>query len=202
MGTFFRPSIQALTNLSGLYLGRIPEWGLLKYMNTLLTDTKHYALALSIAVNMAAIPGSGLNLPPIGPNILIGEAISSVLSSQALSTSSLQVKSKEAAAVKPAEKTPEAKSKKVTLTAYSSTVDQTDDTPFIAASGKRVYDGMIAANFLPFGTKVMIPELFGDKVFTVHDRMNRRYAERVDIWFAERQDALNFGIRTAEIVIL
>ncbi len=171
-------------------------------MNTLLTSTKHYALALSLAANIAAVPGSGLNLPPIRPNILIGEAISSVLSSQALSTSSLQVTSQEAAAIKPAEKTPEVTNKKVTLTAYSSTVDQTDDTPFIAASGKHVYDGMIAANFLPFGTKVMIPELFGDKVFTVHDRMNRRYTERVDIWFAETQDALNFGIRTAEIVIL
>ena len=150
---------------------------------------------------MTAIPGSGLNLPPIGPNILIGEALNSVLSSQALSTSSLKVKP-EIVAVKPAEKTPEVKTKKVTLTAYSSTVDQTDDTPFIAASGKHVYDGMIAANFLPFGTKVKIPALFGDKVFTVHDRMNRRYTERVDVWFAETQDALKFGIRTAEIVIL
>lgn len=188
------------------YIGNkvLPKGGIFvtNTMNTLLTETKHYALALSLAVNMAAVPGSGLNLPPIGPNILIGEALSSVLSSQALSTSSLQVKSIEAVAQKPAEQTPEVKSKKVTLTAYSSTVDQTDDTPFIAASGKHVYDGMIAANFLPFGTKVKIPELFGDKVFTVHDRMNRRYTERVDIWFAERQDALNFGIRTAEIIIL
>lgn len=90
----------------------------------------------------------------------------------------------------------------VEMTAYSSTPDQTDDTPFISASGKYVYDGMIAANFLPFGTKVMIPELFGDKVFTVHDRMNRRFSERVDIWFETRQEALNFGIQTAEIVIL
>lgn len=170
-------------------------------MNTLLTDTKHYALALTIAVNMTAVPGSGLNLPPIGPNIHIGEALSSVLSSQALSTSSLQVKS-EIAAEKPIEQTPEAKTKKVTLTAYSSTVDQTDDSPFIAASGKKVYDGMIAANFLPFGTKIKIPALFGEKIFTVDDRMHRRFSERVDIWFPERGDALRFGIRTAEIVIL
>ncbi len=171
-------------------------------MNTLLTESKHYALALSIAVNMAAIPGANLNLPPVGPNILIGEALSSVLSSQALSASSLQVGS-ETVAKKPAEENkPEVRTKKVTLTAYSSTVDQTDDTPFIAASGKRVYDGMIATNFLPFGTKVKIPELFGDKVFTVDDRMNRRYTERVDIWFSERSDAIRFGIRTAEIVIL
>lgn len=195
------------------YIGNkvLPKGGIFvtNTMNTLLTETKHYALALSLAVNMAAVPGSGLNLPPIGPNILIGEALSSVLSSQTLSTSSLQVKVQSEVPTKvgkstlvDSEQKPEVKTKKVTLTAYSSTVDQTDDTPFIAASGKHVYDGMIAANFLPFGTKVKIPELFGDKVFTVHDRMNRRYTERVDIWFAERQDALNFGIRTAEIIIL
>lgn len=170
-------------------------------MNTLLKETKNYALALSLAANMAAVPVSGLNLPPVSPNMLIGEALSSVLSSQALSTSSLQVKP-EIAAEKPIEQTPETRTKKVTLTAYSSTVDQTDDSPFIAASGKRVYDGMIAANFLPFGTKVKIPALFGDKIFTVNDRMHKRFSDRVDIWFPERQEALKFGIRTAEIVIL
>lgn len=90
----------------------------------------------------------------------------------------------------------------VDMTAYSSTPDQTDSTPFISASGKRVHDGMIAANFLPFGTKVMIPELFGDKVFVVEDHMNRRFPNRVDIWFATRHEAMNFGIRTAEIVIV
>jgi 3D (Asp-Asp-Asp) domain-containing protein len=90
----------------------------------------------------------------------------------------------------------------VTLTAYSSTPDQTDDTPFISASNKHVYDGMIAANFLPFGTKVQIPELFGDKIFTVDDRMNRRYQDRVDIWFPDRKSATQFGIKHAEIIIL
>jgi 3D (Asp-Asp-Asp) domain-containing protein len=90
----------------------------------------------------------------------------------------------------------------VTLTAYSSTPDQTDDTPFISASNKHVYDGMIAANFLPFGTKVQIPKLFGDKIFTVDDRMNRRYQDRVDIWFPDRKSAIQFGIKQAEIIIL
>ena len=35
----------------------------------------------------------------------------------------------------------------------------------------------IAANFLPLGTQVKIPELFGDKVLVVHDRMNSRYGQ-------------------------
>jgi len=91
---------------------------------------------------------------------------------------------------------------KVEMTGYSSTPDQTDDTPFITASGKHVHDGTIAANFLKFGTKIKIPELFGDKVFVVEDRMARRYFHRVDIWFPDRSMALKFGKREAEIVIV
>ena len=92
---------------------------------------------------------------------------------------------------------------KVVITAYSSTPDQTDDTPFITASGKRVADGIIANNMLPFGTKVRIPELFGDKIFTVQDRMNRKKSNyHFDIWMPDRQSALEFGVTTAEIQIL
>ena len=90
----------------------------------------------------------------------------------------------------------------VQSTGYNSEVAQTDDSPFIAADGTHVYDGMVAANFLKFGTKIMIPEYFGNKVFTVHDRMNRRYWERVDVWFPEKPQALKWGVRTVKIVIL
>lgn len=82
-----------------------------------------------------------------------------------------------------------------TLTAYSSTVSQCDDSPFITADGTHVADGIVAANFLPFGTRVRIPALFGDKVFTVHDRMNARYDNRMDIWMADEKPALQFGIK-------
>ena len=82
---------------------------------------------------------------------------------------------------------------KVTVTAYSSTPDQTDSTPFITANGQHVRDGIIAANFLPFGTKVRIPEYFGDRIFTVQDRMNARYYYRADVWFKTRADAVSFG---------
>jgi len=92
---------------------------------------------------------------------------------------------------------------KVVLTAYSSTPDQTDDTPFITASGKKVKDGIIANNMLPFGTKIRIPELYGNKVFVVEDRMNRRKSNyHFDIWMPDRQSALNFGVTNAEIEIL
>lgn len=91
---------------------------------------------------------------------------------------------------------------RVPITAYSSTVDQTDSTPFITASNTHVHWGTIAANFLPFRTKVRIPSMFGDKIFIVEDRMNRRYWHRVDIWMPTRQEALNFGLRTLPIEIL
>lgn len=81
----------------------------------------------------------------------------------------------------------------VEATAYSSTVDQTDDTPFIAANGTYVHDGMVAANFLPFGTVIKIPEVYGDKIFVVEDRMHRRFQNRIDVWFPDRQSALEFG---------
>ncbi len=90
----------------------------------------------------------------------------------------------------------------VRVTAYSSSVDETDSTPFTTASGTQVEDGIIAANFLPFGTKVMIPELFGDRIFTVEDRMHRRKTGFVDIWMPSKESAKEFGIHEAEIYIL
>lgn len=90
----------------------------------------------------------------------------------------------------------------VRATAYSSTIDQTDSTPFITASGTYVRDGIIAANFLPFGTQIRIPEIYGDKVFIVEDRMNQRYWQNIDIWFPERSIAKEFGARKVKIEIV
>ena len=89
-----------------------------------------------------------------------------------------------------------------TLTGYSSTVDQTNSQPFITASGAWVRDGIVATNFLPFGTQIRIPRYFGDKIFVVKDRMNQRHNNRVDIWFSSRQQALNFGIKHSYIEIV
>ena len=90
----------------------------------------------------------------------------------------------------------------VRATAYSSTVDQTDSTPFITASGTTVRDGIIAANFLPFGTVVRIPDVYGDKLFVVEDRMHERYWYNIDIWFPERGLAREFGARKIKIEIV
>lgn len=90
----------------------------------------------------------------------------------------------------------------IPVTAYSSTPDQTDDSPFVTAWGTRVRDGIVATNFLPFGTKIKIPEAFGDKIFVVEDRMNKRYWQKVDIWFPDRQSASGFGLKILKIQIL
>lgn len=93
-----------------------------------------------------------------------------------------------------------------TITAYNSEVGQTDSTPCITANGfdlcEHGLEDTIAANFLRFGTKVRIPDLFGDRVFIVRDRMNRRYSNRVDIWMTEKQDAKNFGVKIAKVEVL
>ena len=92
---------------------------------------------------------------------------------------------------------------KVTLTAYASVPEETDDTPFITASGKYVADGIIANNMLPFGTKVRIPDLYGDKIFVVEDRMNKKKSDyHFDIWMPSESSALNFGVKTVDIEIL
>lgn len=90
----------------------------------------------------------------------------------------------------------------VAMTAYSSTPDQTDSTPFITAWNTHVRDGIVAANFLSFGTAIKIPDLFGDKIFIVEDRMNKRYTERVDVWFPDRESALQFGLKRARIEVI
>ena len=92
---------------------------------------------------------------------------------------------------------------KAVITAYTSTPGQTDDTPFIAASGKRVHDGMIAANGLPFGTRVKIPAVYGEKIFVVEDRMNSRYGYgRFDVWLdMSRAEARKFGVKRVMVEI-
>ena len=90
----------------------------------------------------------------------------------------------------------------VRATAYSSTVDQTDSSPFITASGTYVRDGIIAANFLPFGTVVRIPDIYGGKLFVVEDRMHERYWYNIDIWFPDRSMAKEFGARKIKIEVV
>ena len=82
----------------------------------------------------------------------------------------------------------------LTITGYSSSYDETDDTPWLTAYNTLVRDGIVASNILPFGTKLRILPLFGEKIFIVEDKMNPRYGENLDIWFPTKWEARNFGI--------
>ncbi len=137
-------------------------------------------IALLMLVNM----GTGTGLPMDGNDTQQERAISitSVAKTNATQTSKSHIP--------------------VIVTAYSSDEDQTDDTPFITASGETVRDGIVAANFLPFGTKIKIPQLFGDKVFVVKDRMAKRFSDRVDVWVHDSVAAKRIGIQSAEIIVL
>jgi len=97
----------------------------------------------------------------------------------------------------------ENKKMEVIATAYSSTVWETDDTPFITASGETVKDGVIANNLLPFNTKVKIPELYGDKIFVVEDRMHYlKSPYQIDLWFPSHDEATDFGVKKTYIEVL
>lgn len=91
-------------------------------------------------------------------------------------------------------------------TAYNSEAAQTDAAPCITANGFNVcehgQEDTVAANFLPFGAKIKMPEFFGDRVFIVRDRMNQRYSDRIDIWMTDKSKAVKFGVKTVKIEIL
>lgn len=95
----------------------------------------------------------------------------------------------------------------VVATAYTSHVNQTDSTPFIPADGSDYKEEFekhgavyaIAANDLPLGTQVRFPELYGDTVFTVRDRMNKRYTgkSRIDFYIIVGDEEGNLDLDTS-----
>lgn len=95
------------------------------------------------------------------------------------------------------------------VTAYNSEPSQTWGNPFITASGTHVQDGTVAANCLPFGTKIRIYLHNHDrwdeeyKEFTVEDRMAARMGcEKVDIWEPLDANSKTFGSQPARIEVL
>lgn len=92
---------------------------------------------------------------------------------------------------------------KVVITAYSSSPEETDESPLITASGTLVKEGIVANNLLPFGTEIRIPEIYEDEIFVVEDRMNwRKGYYHVDVWFPSKSEALNFGAKRTYIEVL
>ncbi len=92
----------------------------------------------------------------------------------------------------------------VTVTAYTSRKEETDSTPFITASGSYTRNGVVASSFLPMGSKIKLPALFGNRIFVVEDTMSARYdaEERIDIWLPDANQAKLFGVKSAKAEIL
>jgi 3D (Asp-Asp-Asp) domain-containing protein len=92
-------------------------------------------------------------------------------------------------------------------TGYSSSVWETDDTPFITASNTRTRPGVVALSrdiLRRYNRKA--PFTFGDAIhisgigdFVVEDSMHGRWRKRLDIWFPSREAASNFGIRRVTV---
>ena len=158
----------------------------------------------NIFVNNAILKGNTPLIGSIFAGIMVGVCLLGIIMPQTTNADFANTKTAASYVAKASNEAQKAAKKiKVVITAYSSTPDQTDDTPFITASGKRVADGIIASNMLPFGTKVKIPGLYGEKIFVVQDRMNKRMGNyRMDIWMPNRPSAVNFGVKTAEVEIL
>ncbi|GAB5603122.1 3D domain-containing protein [Thermus sp. FJN-A] len=106
-------------------------------------------------------------------------------------------------------------------TAYTSSVRETDATPFVTATGMRTRLGVLAVSrdllrVLPFGTKVRLRDLgsiygrgkgqfdplFRDRVFVVADVMHPRMREKVDVWLPDRATALRFGRRLLALEVV
>lgn len=92
------------------------------------------------------------------------------------------------------------------VTAYNSLPEQTDSTPCISADGtdicKRFEKGenICATNAYELGTKLYV-ENFGE--CTVADRMNKRFANRVDLFFNKDKDrAVAFGKQKLEVSLI
>ncbi len=97
---------------------------------------------------------------------------------------------------------------KVTATAYTSHVGQTDSTPNIAAWGDRLRPGMKAIAVsrdllkvygLKRGQKVRIKGLKGE--YLVLDKMNKRWRKKIDIYMGmNKRKALKWGRRKVDIM--
>lgn len=68
----------------------------------------------------------------------------------------------------------------------------------ITASGKSVKEGVTIAapRSIPFGTKLFIE---GVGIRIVQDRLAKRYDDRIDVFIADHNRALNFGKKTLKV---
>ena len=55
-----------------------------------------------------------------------------------------------------------------------------------------------ASRSIPFGSRVVV----AGRIYTVEDRLAKRFDSRFDIFMSSHQAALNFGIKTQSVVVI
>lgn len=99
----------------------------------------------------------------------------------------------------------QAQTRHCTVTAYSPTKRECDDTPWVAASGKRPKVGTVAVSRdlfysgWPFGSRIYIEGL---GIYRVNDLMHERWENRIDVFMPNTRLARKFGEREARVVLL
>ena len=95
---------------------------------------------------------------------------------------------------------------KTTFTAYTLSVDETDENPCIGAGNNNLCElkkemRICASRDLPLDTVIYI-DGFGECV--IKDRLNKRYkgTNRVDILMETKQEAIQFGKRQLKYIVL
>lgn len=70
----------------------------------------------------------------------------------------------------------------------------------LTASGERPIAGITvaASRSYPLGTKL----IYNNHTYTIHDRLARRFDNRVDIYFKSHEEALRFGIKRGQTVTI
>lgn len=76
-------------------------------------------------------------------------------------------------------------------------LDEYGDIIVYTASGEQAVEGITVASDLPLGSVLYI----NDHQYIVQDTGSGITDKRIDIYFDHHQDALNFGVQTAEVFI-
>jgi len=96
--------------------------------------------------------------------------------------------------------------KNLTVTAYNPTKEQTDSTPMITSSNKRVKPGMVAVSrdlFYEYGwTYGKKIEIEGWGIFEIQDKMGEGIERGIDIMMFDKDKAKEFGRQELRVVLL
>ncbi len=110
----------------------------------------------------------------------------------------------------------------VRSTAYNSSADQTDSSPWTTSTGARTHYGIIALSRdllrrIPYGSRVRLEDggswmggrgrgkynaMLKDTLFVVEDTMHARKTGMIDVWLPAKRHALQWGVRRLNMRIV